>query len=179
MDRPVGELIDEILKHTYDPVRAHAYYEAHKHLKGRQPGKSKQPGDKGHVIPFPKKASPPPPQSIPPQLQERVNQLKVRLTTLEERLRELLKNKQASKSSDHKTAAEKSADARASKKYRDKHKTELAQKRKQDAAKTSTQKTPISSMTELEVRSAIEKTRLNLQAAVAKARAAANNRGTA
>lgn len=179
--KTVGEFIDEALKHEYDPAKAHQYYMRTRHLKGRHHGgKPDSGGDqKGHVIPFPAKKSQP--QALPPQVEQRVNELKVRLATLHARLQDLLSKKRAEKHSkpEHKTAAEKTKEARASKKYRDAHKAEIAQKRKHDAAKNkSGGGTPISDMTEEEVRLAIARTHAQLQAAVASAREAVN-RGTA
>lgn len=173
MPKSADEIIHGALSHAYDAKKAHDYYEAHKHLKGRKTG--------GKVIPLKgahKPAHPTAPGPISPAVQQRIDELKGRLAALTTRLRELLANKSKP---EHKTAADKSAEARASKKYRDAHKSEIANKRKQDAAKSgggSKSSGGIGSMTEVEVRAAIARTRSELQAAVANARAAAN-RGTA
>lgn len=176
MSKSPDEIIHSaLLEHAYDPKKAHDYYEAHKHLKGRKSG--------GKVIPLkgrPVAKHDPSANHISPAMQQQINSIKSRLAQLQTRLRELLANQRdESKKSDHKTAAEKSKDARESKKYREEHKTELAQKRKQDAKSGggSSSSGGISSMTETEVRAAIARTRSDLQAAVAKARAA--SRGTA
>lgn len=174
MPKSVDEVIGDSLAHAYDPQKAHEYYLRVRKLKGRK-GSGEKPGAK--VIPLARKA---PSHQVSPALQAQVDQLKSRLSTLQTRLREILQNQRESgKKSGDKTASEKSEDARNSKKYRDKHKAELAQKRKSASSKSGGgEKTSVGSMSETEVRAAIARTRSNLQAAVAKARAAAN-RGTA
>lgn len=171
MPKSVDELINGALMHAYDPQKAHQYYEEHKHLKGRQHGSNVVPFKGHHADPHPAA-----PHVISPAVQQQITALKGRLAALEAHLRELLasKRKDAQKKPEHKTAAQKAKDARDSKKYRQEHKTELAQKRKQDASKSgggsSSGPTAISDMTEAQLRTAIARTRANLQAAVAKAR---------
>jgi hypothetical protein len=179
MQKSVDDVIQGALMHAYDPAKAHEYYMRTRKLKGRKKG--------AKVIPLPRKNAPKKgPGDVPPALQEQVDQLKSRLGELQARLREILSNKSGSASksssgSEKKTAAEKAEDARESKKYRDKHKTEIEQKRKRSASKSGggsrSSGSSLSSMSETQVREAIARTRSNLQAAVAKARAA--SRGTA
>jgi len=177
MSKSADEVIQGALAHSYDPAKAHEYYLRVRELKGHQGGKVIPiKGHGGHAP----KAAPPHKKKVSPQLQHQVDQLTARLHTLQARLRELLGNqKKAKKDDGHKSAAEKSKDARESKQYREKHKAEIASKSKHAAKKSGGGgHTSVGSMNETEVRAAIKRTRSNLQAAVAKARASAN-RGTA
>lgn len=187
MPKTAEDVILDALQHSaYDPRKAHEYYMKVRKLKGRQRGAQVVPkgrnGGGRSTAAAPKRQVKSAPH-ISPSVQGRINELTNRLHDLQARLHDLLANKKdASKKSDHKTAADKSKDAIESKKYRDKHKTELAQKRKAASKKSggsggSSHSGGISSMTESQVRSAIATTRSNLQEAVAKARSA--NRGSA
>lgn len=183
MSKSVDDVINDALMHyynpdgprAYDPVKAHAYYIRTRQLKGRHPKaaapsiiKAKQPTVKTKPAPHP---------NIPPELQARIKQLEDRLNQLRDHLNKLLasKHKKATAPKTHETLAEKQKRAASAKKYQQQHKSQIAQKRKQASASGGT---PISSMTEAQLRSAIKTTLANLHAAVAKARAAAN-RGTA
>jgi len=180
----VGKSVDEVIAGAlmhgahpynpakYDPQKAHDYYEAHKNLKGRPHGsKEKDRKGRGHGAAKPAAAN-----KISPAEQKQIDHLKSRLSELQTRLHELLANakKNSHKKDDHKTAADKSKDARDAKKYREKHKTELAANRKHDSGKSGGggggHASGVGSMTEAQVRAAIARTRENLQAAIANAR---------
>jgi hypothetical protein len=187
MGKSIDEVIGNALMHgahpydpnKYDPQKAHDYYEAHKHLKGRRHG-SQDRSSGGTGRPDQGK---PASHKISPSVQKQIDHLTSRLHELQARLRTLLANAKKSsgkKDDGHKTAAEKSKDARDSKKYREAHKTELANKSKKAASKSGGgghSSGGISSMTESEVRAEIARVRSSLHAAIAKARAA--SRGTA
>jgi Tfp pilus assembly protein FimV len=131
----------------YDPVKAHQYYEQHKHLKGRRKG-STQPTGAGR-----------PRQQRPAKSRARQKaELQARITNLSKKLQELeqliqvkeaaLKRSQASAKSTAKkersakeknkpqTAAEKAKAARDAKQYRQKHRQELKTKAKQASQKS-------------------------------------------
>lgn len=189
-NRPGNEIIGELLgglQHAkYDPVKAHAYYERTKKLKGRRAGS----GD--NVVPIARGRHTTPDKKTPshhqvsPALQARIQHLEKRLNDLRDHLRKLLASKQKkagpATKSQHQTTADKQKKAASNKKYQQQHKSELAQKRK-SASKSgsgggSKSSSGVSSMTEAQLRSAIKTTQANLHEAVAKARASAN-RGTA
>jgi hypothetical protein len=131
-------------KAHYNPVEAHKYYEEHKRLKGRN-------GGSGAPSPGTKKGGMPRPHPIPPKpklsshTQEavaRVARLRTAVSKLQSALSaaeaELSKKRQAAretakKNSDGKSTAKEKA---AAKKYRDKHKTALASKRKASSSKS-------------------------------------------
>jgi len=179
MAKSVDEVIVGALMHgahpynpaKYDPQKAHDYYEAHKHLKGRRHG-SKEEDRKGRG---PGKGTPAASHKISPAAQKKIDHLTSRLHELQARLHELLANAKKNgghKKDEHKSAAEKSKDARDAKKYREKHKTELAAKRKKAEGKSGGggHSSGIGSMTESQVRAAIARVRQDLQAAIAQAR---------
>lgn len=141
----------------YDPVKAHQYYEQHKHLKGRQRGAAQPPPAQhrpGAVHPLPAQ-----PRSTKPSLRKEQQKaaLRANITNLSQKLQELeqliqkkeavLKKDQALAKSKAKkergvkeknkpqTAAEKAQAARDSKKYRQQHQQQLKTKAKQAAAK--------------------------------------------
>lgn len=182
----ISELLDGLQHSKYDPVKAHAYYERTKHLKGRNKGAGNNvvPIGRHHKAVPDKKPSHP--HSVSPALQARIQHLEHRLNELRDHLRKLMASKQkkstASTKPQHQTVADKQKKAAADKKYQQQHKSELAQKRK-SASKSgsgggSSKSSGIASMTEAQLRSAIKTTQANLHEAVAKARASAN-RGTA
>lgn len=113
----------------YDPVKAHEYYLRVRQLKGRTKGASKAPGQVKNPGRTDGQAA----------VRARVGRLRSKLAKLnaarlatETAIREKRKNESATKkkNSDGKTTA---AERQASKNYRDKHKTELANKRKHDS----------------------------------------------
>jgi len=181
MGKSVDDVIVGALMHgahpynpaKYDPQKAHDYYEAHKHLKGRPHG-SKEDVRKGRGD-GPGKGKPDASHKISPSVQKKIDHLTARLHELQARLHELLANARKNgghKKDDHKSAADKSKDARDAKKYREKHKTELAAKRKTAEGKSGGggHSSGIGSMTESQVRAAIARVRQDLQAAIAQAR---------
>jgi chromosome segregation ATPase len=122
----------------YDPVKAHEYYEAHKHLKGRQKGSTLQPlgfakaNTRRHEAAKPRQRR---------ELQARIQSLSSKLQKLEAKIREMeheearedrkskAKKERAAKERDKpKTAAEKAEAARDAKKYRDKNQQKLKSK---------------------------------------------------
>ncbi len=123
---------------AYDPVKAHQYYEAHKHLKGRKGEKkptSSGSGDKGGK-----------PQSKPAlsnttqaakqkvlRLNEYVSKLQSALSEAEA---ELSKKRQAARQTEKQNSDGKSTakEKQSAKEYRDKHKTEIAAKRKSSSS---------------------------------------------
>lgn len=193
MPKSGRELVQDCLyelEHAYDPTKAHDYYLRTRKLKGRKKG-SREPAK---VIPIHGRvrkqtsSKPTKAHSVPPKIQARVNHLESRLSELRGQLRKKLNDASKTKKSSHQkpTASDKTKKAREDKKYRNKHKTELANKRKAKAHKgsgggsgggTSSSKS-VGSMSETELRSAIKRTSDQLHAAVAQARAAAK-RGTA
>lgn len=184
MGKTIDEVIHDALMHgahpynpaKYDPQKAHEYYMRTRDLKGRRHGSK----DESHADKGPGKGKSEGSHKVSPTTQKQIEHLTTRLHELQTRLRELLANKKSgsSKKDDgHKTAAEKTKDARESKKYREKHKTEIAQKQKHADKKPGGSgggghSGGIGSMTETQVRAAIRKVRADLQAAVAKARRA-------
>jgi hypothetical protein len=124
----------------YDPVKAHEYYEKHKHLKGRKTGASQQPADRRIVRHLPNARHK---QKI--ELQNSIQNLQAKLGKLEDLIKkkeEILKKDKAQakvrakKKDKPATAADKAKAARESKQYRQKHKQELKTKEKQAAAKS-------------------------------------------
>lgn len=146
----------------YDPVKAHAYYERTKKLKGRQgqrlPPKtglgsrvvSDQANSSFHVS----KSKPTPKSSSSVNsAKQRVVRLKAAVSKLEgaltEARAELSKKRAAAKQSAKENSDGKSTEAekQASRKYRDKHKTEIATKRKQSSSSSSSSGSSSSSST--------------------------------
>lgn len=141
----VSEAFDR--RSHYDPVKAHQYYERHKHLKGRHRGSTPQPtGRRAAAQPHGKARA-----RQKAELQARVTKLTGLLHKLEALIKEkedALKRSQASAKSTAKkeraakdknkpqTAAEKAKAARDAKKYRKKHHQELKTKAKQASNKS-------------------------------------------
>jgi hypothetical protein len=124
----------------YDPVKAHEYYMRTRKLKGRTRGaptftvKTRT----GNTVVLSAR-------ELAEQKQyaaERISNIKEKLNELNAKLRVAMREAQAEKAASEreaakpKTAAEKAADARDAEKYRDKHKGEIASKRRAKAAKT-------------------------------------------
>jgi hypothetical protein len=124
----------EVLMHgsqPYDPVKAHKYYEEHKHLKGRKGGVGELPAKSssgGLPKPVAKKPNPAARAAERQAAVARVNSIKAKLTELNGRLKRALEKAGSSGGKKHETAADKSQAARDSKKYRDTHKQELKNK---------------------------------------------------
>jgi hypothetical protein len=170
MPRELPPAVLEHMQKPYNPQQRHDYYEAHKKLKGRQTSvKDPSGGSTAKVIPI-KKA---PRVSVANQAasEARVSAIRDRLNTLRDALQKALAEKSSSSStassSDKKkpvtdkalSAKDRAAAKKASQKYRDSHKQEIAAK-----AKT------IDNMSVDELRSAIQKVEANLRAAVQQAR---------
>lgn len=155
-------------KAPYDPVKAHEYYLRIRQLKGRKKGSGYTVNlGGGKTV-----------QLSEQQLIEqrayaakRVNDIKTRLVELGTKLHKMMETtkRQANKTP---TASDKAKAARESKQYREKHKQQLATKRrvesKHGSAKTKSKK---DSVAELEHK--IGQVKTNLRAAVAKQRALA------
>ena len=139
-----------ILMHAgrpYDPVKAHEYYIRTRQLKGRKKGSPT------YTVQYKGKAIKLSAKQLAAQrayAAERVNSIKKRLNELASKLREQrseARQKDAKAKREAKkgpTVAEKSEAARESKKYREKHKQELATKSRQSGSsgsKGSTKKT--------------------------------------
>ena len=126
--------------HHYDPVKAHAYYERTKHLKGRKKGSgsssSGSSGPRVSTTSAPRKATLTPQQATVARLQSKVTALSKALSAARQALslKRQAELKAKKQSSDGKTTVQERASA---KKYRDTHKAELATKRKQRATKES------------------------------------------
>lgn len=128
---------------NYDPVKAHQYYERTKQLKGRKPAKAApikaRPAAPKKVVPPPKTAE----QIKKEEAVARVGRLRANLDKLKGALaeaeQELSKRRQKAaqsekKNSDGKTTA---AERLASKKYRDKNQSKIAESRKKSAESSS------------------------------------------
>jgi chromosome segregation ATPase len=131
---------------TYDPVKAHQYYEEHKKLKGQTTTKSAPKS-----TPTPQKASPvtnskPRVPAESPKI--RVAKARIgRLRSAVQKLQGALSEAEAALSAKRQTARKtKKADSdnkttvkerQDSKEYRDKHQTEIAAKRKKDSGSSS------------------------------------------
>lgn len=146
------------LMHLYDPVQAHKYYEEHKHLKGRKKGVA-QPTTSSRMR-----------NSVKTQqkvaLQAQIQNLESKLAKLEELIRKKetaatsenrkskAKQERATKEKNKpQTAADKAKIARDNAKYRDKHKTEIANKAKSasSSGSSSTSTTKPSSSTSVSI----------------------------
>lgn len=115
---------------TYDPVKAHKYYEEHKHLKGRQRSGVDQNRTNHRIYQPPPKAT-----STKKSAQARVLRLTEKIAKLNHALKEAqdalrAKQKAARENSDGKSTAKQK---QLSKEYRQKHKNEIAQKRRREA----------------------------------------------
>lgn len=141
----------------YDPVKAHAYYERTKHLKGRRLGTAPDP-------PAQHKAS----QAQIQSAQQKVAAIQGKL----DRLRALLREKTASSSSskpESKNAAQKAADAKDSKEYYDKHRQEIKNKREKSSSGGGGGAKTAADMDADELRTAIRNTVSQLKTAIANA----------
>lgn len=153
--KPPTELELSRLMHAYDPVKAHKYYEEHKKLKGRKPGRGEEPRaanrrgssqdprigktrDQIHMDARAKQRK---------ELTASIHRLEGNLRKLEALIKEKMrkedsedrkgkakKERAAKERTKPKTAAEKAAEARENKQYREKHKQELKSKRKRDGS---------------------------------------------
>jgi hypothetical protein len=147
----------------YDPAKAHAYYERHKHLKGRRKGATQRPlkprpraavalkGRKNAQRPRSTRAHESPAKARQrKELSARIESLSKKLQQLEALIRKkeheaqaedrkgkAKKERAAKEKAKPKSAAEKAKAARENKQFRDKHKQELKTKaKKQDAHKS-------------------------------------------
>ena len=165
----------------YDPVKAHKYYEEHKHLHPRQRHAPKQEPTKGRTRnpSFTVKTASGDIRLSAEQLQKqrvyvgkRVAQITARLHKMRAELREKLAaaEKAERDAKKPKTAAEKAQAARDAKKYREKHKQELKSKSKQAAAKKAPEK---KSQTVESLKGDIAAAQVRLKTAVARQRALA------
>jgi len=159
----------------YDPAKRHKYYEEHKHLKGRRPGKSVAPTSSrsqgGKVIPLRNRQPTLHSQANQAAVQARVDSIKNKLNQLKAHLHELLaqahkssttKSSTTTKKSTQKkpqTAAQKAAQKKAAKKS--------AEKRHEKAQANTT---PTVTEQIAQVREQIQQVETNLRAAVAEAR---------
>jgi hypothetical protein len=157
----------------YDPVKAHEYYLRRRELKGREKAATYTVQYKGKTVKLTARELTE--QKV--YAAKRVNDIKQKLSELNTKLLEALRTAKAKKakstreSSKPPSAAEKSKAARESRKYRDKHKQELATKSKRAAAKTKDTSKSVDPVEELVGR--VEKVKETLKAAVAKQRALA------
>jgi DNA repair exonuclease SbcCD ATPase subunit len=130
MQLPDGTVLMHAPHTSYDPRKAHEYYMRTRQLKGRK---------KGTATPLPSsKPTKVDPQVVAKQRQaaaKRVNELKAKLADLNRQLKEKMAEakKREADAKKPKTAAEKREDAKDAKKYRDKHKQQLANKAKKAA----------------------------------------------
>lgn len=142
----------------YDPVKAHAYYERTKKLKGRAPA-----APKASSAPRPPVANRNPaqsPLSRNPKVQAeqaRIGRLRSKIKTLQGALSEAeaaLSSKRqkaratAKKNSDGKSTAK---EKQASQQYRDKHQAEIKAKRKKDPSSGGSSKSSSKSVSEMSV----------------------------
>lgn len=142
---------------TYDPVKAHQYYERTKKLKGKDKANSTSPPKVGlgsRVVSDTANSSLHVPRSHSPTSQpklgsageaarQRVTRLKAAVSKLEGALTEARAALSQKRAAERKTAKENSdgksteAEKTASQKYRDKHKAEIATKRKTSSSSSS------------------------------------------
>lgn len=123
----------------YDPKKAHQYYEEHKHLKGRQPGKSELNNSGGHgTSRSVTRKNPVMATMVGPKqnAQLRVVRLTQKISKLQDALKKaeaalLTKRKTERQNSDGKTTAK---EKQAAQKYRDTHKSQIAAKEKQKSS---------------------------------------------
>lgn len=162
-----------ILMHAgapYDPVKAHEYYMRTRQLKGRRKGSGYtvrlEGGRTAHLSE----------QQLKEQrayAAKRVGEIKARLVELSAKLREMKAS--AQRKTDHKpTAADRSKIKRDARKYRERHRSELASKARRRASKTHSSKSHSRQSGVVELEKKIVKIRSNLRAAVAKQRALAS-----
>lgn len=181
---------------NYDPKKAHDYYEAHKHLKGRRPSggaaqvvrtasghrvqggthpqatrvlsaKERQASARARTIRLTQKL-----QSLQDALKEATDELRVKRAALQ-RSRSSAK-KTAKKNSDGKTTAKERAQ---SKSYREKHRAELKAKAKKAASKSGgsssgSSKKKVADMTINELTDRVSKIRTAISSAKKQLRAA-------
>jgi hypothetical protein len=141
-----------ILMHAgapYDPKKAHDYYERTKKLKGRKKGSAKPPSATNRAGAKPpvkkhtqvKDLSPQQKKELQAYAAQKVQEAQKKLNELNRKLKDkLAEAKKAERDAKKpKTASEKAKDARESKKYRDKHQTEVKTKAKakREASKAS------------------------------------------
>ena len=151
-------------KPKYDPQKAHDYYERTKKLKGRKSGSGPPPG-KSSGPPRPASGGEKKLTSAGEAARQRVIRLQAAVSKLQTALSEARAALSKKRASAKKTAKENSdgksstSEKTASKKYRDKHKTEIANKRKQaspssgsGSSSSSTSSVSDMSVTELETR---------------------------
>jgi hypothetical protein len=142
MRLPSTDLEHDQLAHLYDPVKAHEYYEKHKHLKGRRKGSGQQPrrvrGQHNSAKAKQKQEL----QANITGLQKKLNELEKLIQIKEAALKRSQSsaksnaNKNAKAKGNKKTAAEKAKAARDAKKYRHKHRQSLKTKAKQASTKS-------------------------------------------
>jgi len=150
---------------AYNPVKAHEYYERTKKLKGRKKGAERAKNGRSVGV----KSSNPTFSSGTKDSAERVNRLKAKVATLEKALSAaqaaLSKKRQDARKTKKDNSDGKSSEKekRTSKEYRDKHKQEIATKRKKDksssSGSSSSSSTSISDMSADELESRIIKIR--------------------
>jgi hypothetical protein len=156
-------------KAPYDPRKAHEYYMRTRQLKGRKKGTSYTvKTDGGGTIHLSE-------QQLKEQkayASKRVGEIKTRLLELSAKLKEM--KAAAQRKTVHKpTAADRSKTKRDARKYREKHRSELASKARRRASKTHSSKSHTKQSGVVELEHKIVKIRSNLRAAVAKQRALA------
>jgi beta-mannanase len=166
----------EVLMHSdepYDPQKAHEYYLATRQLKGRKKGSSfKVLKTNGQMVTLSAKEL----AAQKAYAAKRVTAIQGRLTDLNTKLKAMIQAEGKSATPKVKTAADKTKAAAESKKSRDKHKTQIANKAKAKAA--ATPKTAASSGTKktttvADLQTKIQTTKVNLLNEVAKQRALA------
>lgn len=151
----------------YDPQKAHDYYIRTRQLKGRRKGQTTftVKGRHGGTVQLTQQ------QLVEQQVYaaKRVGEIKSKLSDLRHELEKRMAEarKADAKAKRGPTAADKREAAKQSKQYRDKHKQQLANKRKGSASKADHKKTT-SSVSELKAR--IDTVKSNLQAAVERQR---------
>ena len=147
---------------TYDPVKAHAYYEAHKQLKGR----TKSTSSTTKSAPQSHNAAPAPKASPKMQAaQSRVGRLRSAVQKLQSALSEanaaLAAKRQTAretkkKNSDGKTTVK---ERQSAKNYRDKHQAEIKAKEKKKPSSSSSSSNSVSDMSVQELTARIIKIR--------------------
>lgn len=153
----------------YDPVKAHEYYMRTRQLKGRKKATSYTVRtDSGGTVRLSE-------QQLKEQrayAAKRVGEIKTRLHELSMKLQEMKASTHHKK--DRKpTAADRSQMKRDARKYREKHRAELASKARRRASKTQTSKSHTKQSGVVALEHKIIQIRSNLRAAVAKQRALA------
>jgi ATP-dependent exoDNAse (exonuclease V) beta subunit len=143
---------------NYDPVKAHQYYEDHKHLKGRRKGQAHPPPQQHHRQPD-------------AAAQQKVAQIQAKLARLHELLNKKIASSHASKKDKPKTAADKLKQAQQNKDYYKKHREKIkAAHKKASGTGGGSSGGSYESMSVDELRTAIRRTVVQLKEAIAKAR---------